>query len=322
MIDFRYHIVSIVAVFLALALGLFLGSTTLQSTVTRNLHHQADTVTNRNRSLNAANKLLGHQLSAEQEFTAATEPYAVADRLPGETVALVVAPGVDGSLVKSLTATLQLAGATVNAEVALQPAYLDPTQDTALGELALNLALPQHPLPRGNGATQVSSVLANVLLDRPGRRLVARSRVNAALSALSAAKVISVTGGPPVRPASLAVLLLPPASVGSTEAAVKAQNAILLSLAGDLRAASTATVVAGPSPVPGVSGDALSAVQADQTLTTSMSTVTIDSNTDNGHDPAAGRIAIVLALAAAPTGTFGSYGLGSTPPLPSASPTP
>jgi hypothetical protein len=32
MIDFRYHIVSIVAVFLALALGLFLGSTTLQST--------------------------------------------------------------------------------------------------------------------------------------------------------------------------------------------------------------------------------------------------------------------------------------------------
>jgi len=45
MIDFRYHIVSIVAVFLALALGLFLGSTTLQSTVTDNLSKQAKHVT-------------------------------------------------------------------------------------------------------------------------------------------------------------------------------------------------------------------------------------------------------------------------------------
>ena len=48
-IDFRYHVVSIVAVFLALALGLFLGSTTLQSTVTNQLHHQADLVTRENK---------------------------------------------------------------------------------------------------------------------------------------------------------------------------------------------------------------------------------------------------------------------------------
>ncbi|MBV9097022.1 MAG: copper transporter, partial [Frankiaceae bacterium] len=33
MIDFRYHVVSILAVFLALALGLFLGGTTLQGYV-------------------------------------------------------------------------------------------------------------------------------------------------------------------------------------------------------------------------------------------------------------------------------------------------
>ena len=42
MIDFRYHVVSIVAVLLALALGLFLGSTTLQGRVFDDLKGRAN----------------------------------------------------------------------------------------------------------------------------------------------------------------------------------------------------------------------------------------------------------------------------------------
>jgi Copper transport outer membrane protein, MctB len=320
LIDFRYHVVSIVAVFLALALGLFLGSTTLQSTVTRNLHHQANVVTGRNRALLAQNGLLSKQLGDEQGFMAAVEPYAVADKLVGETVALVSAPGVDGGLRKSVSATLTLAGATVTADVQIQPGYLDPSQDAALGELALNLALPRHPLPQGNGAVQMSSVLANVLVARPGRPAVPRGRVDAALNSLSDGKFISVSGSLPDRPADLAVFLVS-APVATTANAVRQQNSELLGLATDLRNASGGTVVAGPTPLPGTSGDALSAVRGDQSLATTVSTVTIDSVGSNA-DPAAGRIAIVVALAAAPDGTFGSYGLGWQPPLPSPSSSP
>ena len=43
MIDFRYHLVSIVAVFLALAIGIVLGSTELQGTTIDALRRHART---------------------------------------------------------------------------------------------------------------------------------------------------------------------------------------------------------------------------------------------------------------------------------------
>jgi Copper transport outer membrane protein, MctB len=316
-IDFRYHIVSIVAVFLALALGLFLGSTTLQSTVTRSLHHQANLVTKENRTAQAKNDVLSSELHAERGFTAAVEPYAVSEKLDGDTVALVSAPGVDGALRKSLTATLEEAGASVTADVQLQSSYLDPTQDAELGALAAEIPLPGHTLPSGNGASQVSALLADVLLVRPGHHPLPRSRVDGALSALSVGKFISVNGDPPDRPANLAVLLVPAPDPSVAPTLASAQNTVLLGLAADLRGQSSGTVIGGPNPVAGDSGSALVAARADSTLTKRVSTVDFDIS-----DPAAGRIAVVLALAVAPSGTVGQYGLAQTPPLPSPSPSP
>jgi hypothetical protein len=316
-IDFRYHVVSIVAVFLALALGLFLGSTTLQSTVTHNLKNQADTVTSQNRKYYAEIKQLNGELNAERGLTQTVEPYAVQDRLTGATIALVSAPGVDSKVRKSLSATLQFAGATVTADVQLQAPYLDPAQDAELGALASELANPNRPLPQGNGATQVAAELAQVLLARPGHKAESRTRVDQALSALELGKFIKVTGPPPSRPASLAVFLVAAPNTSITPTLAQAENTELLTLATDLRAASTATVVGGPEPVPGVSGSTLAAARSDSTLTRTVSTVDFDSS-----DLAAGRIAVVLALADAADGTVGAYGLGSAAQLPTASATP
>jgi Copper transport outer membrane protein, MctB len=305
LIDFRYHIVSIVAVFLALALGLFLGSTTLQSTVTNQLSSQAHSVINRNHTLEADNSQLTSALKGEQKLSAALEPYAVADRLTGTTVALVSAPGVQGNVRKAVSATLQLAGATVTADVQVQATYLDPTQDAELSMLATELELPGHPLPAGNGVTQVSSELS-------------RARVDQALSALSDGGFINVSGSTPDRPADLAVMLVAaPSTSGVTPAIQTQQNTELLALATDLRAASAGAVLGGPLPVTGVPGSMLAAARADSTLVLNVSTVDFDP-----ADPAAGRIAIVLALSNAPTETVGAYGLGSNPPLPSPSPSP
>lgn len=320
MIDFRYHIVSIIAVFLALALGLFLGSTTLQSTVTNNLRHQAHSVTSQNRSLEATNTLLSNEFKDEKALTAAVEPYAVSGRLAGETVAMVSAPGVDSNVRKAVSATLTLAGATVTADVQLQPAYVDPTQDGVLGGLAGQLSLANHPLPPGNGSTQVSTELAAVLLARPGHHGVARLRVADTLNALTTGKFLSISGSPPAHPASLAVMLVAAPNTDLAAATAQTQNTILLTLAADLRASSTGLVIAGPTPVPAASGGALAAARADSALTKSVSTVNLD--TGSGQDPAAGRIAIVLALAAAPSGQVGAYGLAEQPPLATTSASP
>lgn len=318
MIDFRYHIVSLIAVFLALALGLFVGSTTLQSTVTNNLKRQADRVTGENRHLVAQNKVLNSQLSDNRGFIAAIGPYAVANRLSGASVALVSAPGVSSDDRSAFTTELAAAGASVTADVQLQSAYLDPTQDAELGGLAEQLKLPGHRLPTANGSTEISSELAAVLAERPGRNPVSRTHVESTLSALSDGKFISVSGNPPTHPATLAVMLVPAPNSSLSQATAQAQNTILLSLASQLRRFTTALVVAGPTQTPLVAGGALAAVDADSTLSKTVSTVDLG---NQDQDAAAGRVSVVLALADL-SGKPGSYGLGQSPPVPSASPTP
>jgi hypothetical protein len=315
LIDFRYHIVSIIAVFLALALGLFLGSTTLQSTVTRNLHHQADAVTSQNRSLQADNHQLSTELSDEQALLGLVGPYAVQDRLTGQSVAVVSAPGVNSDDRKAVETALQQGGATISADVQLQSAYLDPTQDALLGGLASQLSLPRHPLPPGTGSTQVSSELADVLTGRPGHKPVSKAHVDATLSALSDGKFISVSGSPPTHPASLAVLLVPAPSSSVSATTAQAQNAILLALAQQLQHSTTGLVVAGRTPSPPVAGGMLAAVNSDSGLSKTVSTVDLAS-TDVDQDAMAGRIAVVLALADSAGGKRGTYGLGQNPPVP------
>jgi Copper transport outer membrane protein, MctB len=328
LIDFRYHIVSLIAVFLALALGLFLGSTTLQSTVTGSLTNQANRVTKENKKLGTQKQSLSGQVKSEQSLINAVEPYAVSGRLLGESVALVTAPGVSGSTHDGLVGALTDAGATVSADVALQPAFLDPTQDSVLGSLASD-ALPNHPLPQGNGATRASVVLADVLAARLGRHAPTHAQVSTALNVLEAGNFIKVSGTPAAQPADLTVLLVAAPSANLTAATAQAQNAILVSLARDLRSSSSGTVVAGPRPAGSTDLGALSAARADPTLTKSVSTVNLDDSTSlavttTGGDAVAGRIAIVLALAAAPAHTVGAYGLGPglTGPLPTPTSTP
>jgi Copper transport outer membrane protein, MctB len=326
LIDFRYHIVSLIAVFLALALGLFLGSTTLQSTVTRSLQHQEENVTKKNQNLRSDYGQAKNALGQSNNFTRSVEPYAVSDRLFGESAAVVVAPGVDGGDAKALVQSLQDSGATVTADVSLQSTYLDPTQDAELGALAQEIKLPGHRLPRGNGVTQASSVLANALLTRPGRVAPTRSRIDAALMSLVQGKFISVTGNPVAHSADVAVLLVGAADPSQPPAVTTAANTIMLNLAGDLRAASRATVLAGPTPTGDGDTGALSAARGDATLMKSVSTASIEP--DGGvvpgvpGNPTAGRIAVVLGLAEGLSGAVGNYGLDQTPPLPTPTATP
>jgi len=320
LIDFRYHIVSLIAVFLALALGLFLGSTTLQSTVTHNLKARADSVTGTNARLNTENDRLGNELKDAQDFLTAVAPYTVENRLAGQDVALIAAPGLPSDDAQGVQAALQQAGATVTAAVQLQSAYLDPTQDAELGGLAEQLKLPGHKLPNGSGATQASSELAAVLTAKPGTPPVAKVNVDATLTALEDGKFVSLAGDPPTHQAGMAVLMVPAPSSSTSQATATAQETILLDLVTQLRKTTTAFVVAGESVTPPVDG-VLKAVQSDSTLSKAVSTVDLgDRQVDS--DLTAGRITVVLTLADAGSGQPGDYGLGAHPPVPSPSTTP
>jgi hypothetical protein len=314
-IDFRYHLVSLISVFLALALGLFLGSTTLQSTVTHSLKSQANRVLGQNRTDEANLKQANIERDALAGFTSSLQPYVVAGRLSGKSVALVSAPGVDGGDRSDLIKALTQAGATVNADIELQTGFLDSSQDAELGQLAKELA-HKNPLPQANGATEAAYELARAIVTRPGAQAPGRSRITSILSTFTAGKMISVSGQPPVRQASLAVLLVPGAApTTASQAGASSQSTILISVAEQLRASSTGVVMAGPSIDPTLPAGPIKVARADSTLTKSVSTV-------DAIDLPAGRIATVLALAAAPSGRVGNFGLSTKTPVVSPSPTP
>ncbi|HYS33498.1 MAG TPA: copper transporter, partial [Streptosporangiaceae bacterium] len=110
MIDFRYHLVSIVAVFLALAIGLVIGSTALRGTVLTGLNKASAHEQKVNTSLYLHNAQLKQQIGADDAFARAAEVGLLRGLLDGEHVVLVLAPGADSSTVDGITAALQQAG--------------------------------------------------------------------------------------------------------------------------------------------------------------------------------------------------------------------
>jgi len=118
MINLRYHIVSLVAVFLALALGVVMGSTVFKDSLTaaqRGLNKlvvdQAEQLRQQKNQLDAEN----HDL---KDFGDAVLPSLLNDKLRGRHVVLLDTDQVDSSTWQSVRDTLQqLAGATVDARI-------------------------------------------------------------------------------------------------------------------------------------------------------------------------------------------------------------
>ncbi|MDK7750886.1 copper transporter [Brevibacterium sp. UMB10442] len=114
MIDFRYHLVSIISVFLALAVGIVLGAGPLKQPIGESLQSQVDSLrTDRDdlrEKLDAANG------SIEDLNTYITEsaPALLAETLKGTKVTLVSTPKTPSQTVKEVQGRLEDAGATVS----------------------------------------------------------------------------------------------------------------------------------------------------------------------------------------------------------------
>ncbi len=150
MIDFRYHLVSIIAVFLALAVGLVVGSTALSGKAEYFLSRAQHGALASNNALRKTNGALSNQVTADQAFAQANSQRLIGGLLPHDNVVLVVAPGAKSAVTAGVTAALKQAGATVTGEVDLQQAFLDTTavNETGLTDLAQSLATSGPDSPR------------------------------------------------------------------------------------------------------------------------------------------------------------------------------
>ena len=80
MINFRFHLVSLVAVFLALALGVVMGSTVIDRAIVDRLSSQIDSVKKRADAERAENRALRDQMKGLENFIAQSQPQVTGRR--------------------------------------------------------------------------------------------------------------------------------------------------------------------------------------------------------------------------------------------------
>ena len=120
MISFRFHLVSLAAVFLALALGIVLGATVVDQATVNVLECRIKSV--RGDAANARDELHLWERFGDQAETA-----VIAGRLEGVRVLTVMPEGVSGDLVSRVHATLATAGAIDAGMLTLDSAWADDT---------------------------------------------------------------------------------------------------------------------------------------------------------------------------------------------------
>ena len=137
MINFRFHIVSLIAVFLALALGIVMGATVVNRAIVDRLNSRIDTVENNANKRKAESDQLRGEVGQLQQYIDGTKDFAVAGRLNGVSVATIATRGVDGDAVKQTVQLAQQAGARAPGIIWLEEKLTlsDPDALRQLGEL-------------------------------------------------------------------------------------------------------------------------------------------------------------------------------------------
>src|SRR5260370_24313656 len=95
MINFRFHIVSLIAVFLALALGVVMGATVVNRAIVDRLNERIDTVEKNANARKTESDQLRGQVGQINGYIGGTKDFAVAGRLNGTTLATLSPRRVD-----------------------------------------------------------------------------------------------------------------------------------------------------------------------------------------------------------------------------------
>ena len=314
MVDFRYHLVSIIAVFLALALGIVVGTTALNGVLVDGLSNSIKTLTAEKRGLETTVGDLRAQATADELLVEQIAPTVVAGQLDGQRVVLVNAPNAPAGVAEALTPLLEQAGATVSGQVGLRPDLLDPEKEDVVREVVAEVAPAGVDLSSSDPVQQAGQELAAALL-RPagGGEGIATAAADAVLGGFRERDLIDVGADLGAR-ATLAVVVAgdPEASDGTAEPEERVQG--LLSVARALDDACRGAVLVGPLSAT-EPGGALQAARSDGGLSDRVSSV-------DGVDRPPGRLSTVLALREQADGEAGRYGsgTGSDAALPSPSP--
>ncbi|MFG1840197.1 copper transporter [Micromonospora sp. NPDC049175] len=301
MINFRYHVVSLTAVFLALAIGLVVGTAALNGPVADSLEGQVTGLRKDNQYWRQQVNNMETQLGREEEFADKMSEFVLPSTLSGRRVLMLTLPNgrdhAEGVLKK-----LQLAGATITGRVDLQDKFINPDNNSNLLELAVTAARPTAQttgLPgNGHGVETSSALLASVLLDRAqGTAPVSDADRRAVLAAYNNASYLTTDSNKVTGPAEAVVVVSGQPNVDK-DSDKRDESVVKIAEQFDRTGS---IVVAGKG---SVGGNLVSVVRGDPVLSQTISTV------DNANT-VQGQLVTSLALVQQLTEKkAGQYGVG------------
>lgn len=298
MINFRYHVVSITAVFLALAVGLVLGTAALNGPVTEGLFNETQSLRKSNGQLRDQVAELEDEVAKGDEFVKEVAPQLVGGRLAGRRILLVTMPGADDAAVQGVVENLRLAKASLTGTVRFTDAFVAPQNREDVRDLATRLlpATVDDVPSDADGVTASAGLLAGVLLDH--QPTVTGSDRTTVLTGYEKEGLIDIDKKI-TQPAQGVVIVTDLPETAEADAADR--NAAVLAATKQFALARVGLVVAGR----GTGGDSnpVAVIRNDAALGRSVSTV------DNVNG-SLGQLAAVLALVHWFTeGKAGHYGI-------------
>lgn len=271
MITFRYHLVSVAAVLIALAAGVALGAGLLD---------ESGSAPESGGDEGRADTALS---SFEDGYAARTSAGLIDGTLDDRSVVVLTLPGARDDEVAGVVRDLERAGATVTGQVGLTSKLLDPVNR----QFAESVSRESAPDATGDGYELVGSALAGSVLGDDGAALDEDAQTVA--TAFDEGGLLDPAEAPESS-ASLAVVVAGPSRVNDTAE-------VLTGLVRAVDAGGDAALLAGPSSS-SLDGGAIEVVRRD-----AAQVPTVDVT-----DSAAGRAVTALALARAAAGETGAWG--------------
>ena len=223
MISLRRHVLTLVAVFLALAMGVVLGSTSVATSIRDALVDREETTATR---LKTAEDDLMRSRSAEDRLDAlagSLTPSVLESRLKDRPVLVVVTPGASDEVVRAATETIASAGGIDAGRVRITDKAVDPAADAELEALVVNLPIGDAPADDADLGTQLGTALgrAGLLRAEDAKPHLNNEDRSTVLTTLADAGVIDFEPGT-LRPGQLALVVTGPGEQESTAVRVAA----------------------------------------------------------------------------------------------------
>ena len=303
MISLRTHAISLAAVFLALAIGVALGSGLLSNTVLSGLRADKNDLQNQIDTLTDDKNALNEKLNAAGEFDAQMAPRILRDSLAGKTVVVFRTPDAADDDVEGLARLVAAAGGTITGTVDLTPEFVNANSAEKLLSVVNSPIVPagkQLSTTSVDQGSQAGDLLGiTLLINRdPKVSVVDDAQRDTVLATLRDTGFITY-GDQRIGAANTALIV----TGGALGADAGNQGSTVARFAAGMAPHGSGTVLAGRDG--SASGTAAVAVaRSDAALSSAVSTV-------DDIDSESGRLTSVLALSdLAAGGEPGRYGIG------------